>query len=404
MISGIRRIHSRSVPGSSSVGHRLRPPRLLAAALVAGLTLTACRAASTTTTGSDAPTAAQGDPRSLAGLCPDPVVVQTSWWPESTHGGVYQLLGSKATVDTAKKVIRGPLVSGGVETGVDLEVRPGGPARGQQSAAALMKTDPGITLGQQATEEQVLGWAQGIPTVGVIAPFYVDPVVYIWDKKLHPAWNSIQDVGQTDTTVYTFRSANSDYLTGSGILRASQLDYSYDGSPSLFMAKPASVVGGFSTNEPFIYRSLGRDVDYAYVADTGYPNYRNSWTIRRDQQQKLASCLRRLVPMMQRAMIEFMAKPGPALARIVQLNSQYKTSFPYPMAQAEYGVRVMKTDGLVADPRSGGFGSFDPARDRRMVDILRPIYTAQRQNVPADLTGDAVATNEYLDPSIRMGS
>ena len=250
----------------------------------------------------------------------------------------------------------------------------------------------------------MLGWAQGIPTVGVLAPFYVDPVVYIWDKKLHPDFNSIQDIGQTDTTVYTFRSANSDYLTGSGILRASQLDYSYDGSPSLFMAKPASVVGGFSTNEPFIYRSLGRDVDYAYVADTGYPNYRNAWTVRSDQQLKLAPCLRRLVPMMQRAMIEFMAKPGPALARIVQLNTQYKTSFPYPMAQAEYGVQVMKSDGLVADPRSGGFGAFDPARNRRMVDILRPIYTAQRQNVPADLTGDALATNQYLDPSIRMGS
>ena len=41
------------------------------------------------------------------------------------------------------------------------------------------------------------------------------------------------------------------------------------------MTKPDSVVGGFATNEPFIYRSLGRDVDYAYVADTGYPDYRN---------------------------------------------------------------------------------------------------------------------------------
>ena len=108
--------------------------------------------------------------------------------------------------------------------------------------------------------------------------------------------------------------------------------------------------------------------------------------------------------MMQRAMVGFMGRPGPALDRIVRLNTQYKTSFPYPLAQAEYGVQVMKEDGLVADPRSGGFGSFDPARTHRMIDILRPIYTAQRQNVPADLTGDAIATNEYLDPLIRMGS
>jgi hypothetical protein len=381
----------------------LRPSRLVAAAVVAALTLTACGAGSTTTSGSDAPVAAANDPRNLAGVCPDPVVVQTSWWPESTHGGIYQLLGGRATVDPTKKVIRGPLVGGGLETGVDLEIRPGGPARGQQSVAALMKADPSITLGQQATEDQVLGWAQGIPTVAVIAPFYVDPVVFIWDKRAHPNFNSIQDVGQSDATVYTFRSANADYLIGSGILRARQIDYSYDGSPSLFMAKPDSVVGGFATNEPFIYRSLGRDVAYAYVADTGYPDYRNIWTIRQDQQQKLAPCLRRLVPMMQRAMIGFMAEPGPVLTRIVQLNSEYKTSFPYPMAQATYGVRLMKADGLVADPRSGGFGSFDPDRVERMVDILRPIYAAQRQNVPDSLTGSTLATDEYIDPSIRMG-
>jgi hypothetical protein len=404
MLSGVRPIRFWSVLDPSGGGHRPRPIRLLAVAVAAGLALTACAGNTTRTTGADAPAAATGDPQSLAGLCPNPVVFQTSWWPESTHGGVYELLGDKASVDTTRKVIRGPLVSGGKDTGVELEIRPGGPARGQQPVAALMKADPGITFGQQATEEQVLGWAQGIPTVGVIAPFYVDPVVFIWDRKIHPDWNTIQDVGQTDATVYTFHSANADYLLGSGILRPSQVDYSYDGSPSLFMSKPDSVVGGFATNEPFIYRSLGRDVDYAYVADTGYPDYRNVWTVHADQQQKLAPCLRKLVPMMQRAMIDFVSKPQRTLARIVQLNTQYKASYPYPQAQADYGVKTMKSDGLVTDPKSGGFGSFDAGRNTRMIDILRPIYTAQHQGVPGDLTADSIATNAYIDPSIRMGS
>ncbi|HEY6747336.1 MAG TPA: ABC transporter substrate-binding protein [Mycobacteriales bacterium] len=378
----------------------------MAAAVVSGLALTACSGdrGDSASSAPSAPAAGSGDARSLTGICPDPVVVQTSWWPESTHGGIYQLLGAQATADNGKKTIRGPLVSGGVDTGVQLEIRAGGPARGQQPVAALMKADPSITLGQQATEEQVLGWAQGIPTTAVIAPFYVDPVVFIWDRKLHPDFNSIQDIGQTDATVYTFHSANADYLLGSGILRPSQVDYSYDGSPSLFMTKRDSVVGGFATNEPFIYRSLGRDVDYAYVSDTGYPDYRNAWTIRRDQQDKLAPCLRKLVPMMQRGMIDFMSKPGPVLTRIVTLNTDYKASFPYPMAQAEYGVTTMKDDGLVQDPKSGGFGSFDSSRVSRMVDILRPIYAGKKVTVPADLSADSLVTNEYLDPSIRMAS
>jgi hypothetical protein len=376
---------------------------MVAAAAAVGLALTACGGDGEPQTA--VASAVSADPHSLAGVCPDPIVAQTSWWPESTHGGLYQLLGSDAKIDTGKKTIRGPLVADGKATGVQLEIRPGGPARGQQSVAALMKADPTITLGQQATEEQVLGWAQGIPTVGVLAPFYVDPVVFIWDKKLHPEWTTLQDIGDTDTTVYTFRSANTDYLVGSGILRSSQVDYSYDGSPSLFMSKPDSVVGGFSTNEPFIYRSMKRDVAYAYVADSGYPDYRNTLTVRQSDQEKLGPCLKRLVPILQRGMIDFVARPAATLTRIVDLNKQYGTSFPYPMEQADYGVDVMKSDGLVADPpRTGGFGSFDPGRLQKMLDILRPIYTTQRLTVPADLRGDAVATNQYLDPTIRMGS
>ena len=383
---------------------RRRGRRRAVAVLLVGLAVPACGGGTGSSEGAAASDEGGGDPRQLKGACPDTVVVQTSWWPESTHGGIYQLLGERVTIDKGRKTIRGPLVSRGTDTGVQLEIRPGGPARGQQSVAALLKADASITLGQQATEEQVLGWAEGMPTVGVLAPFYVDPVVFIWDRTLHPDFNAIQDIGQTDTRVYTFRSANTDYLLGSGILRSSQIDYSYDGSPSLFMAKRDSVVGGFATNEPFIYRGLGRQVEYAYVADTGYPNYRNALTVRRDDRERLAPCLRKLVPVLQRGMVDFMAEPAPALERIVALNSDYAASFPYPKAQAEFGVKVMKDDGLVSNPRSGPFGSFDQGRNSRMIDILRPIYAARRQTVPDNLTATTIATNEYLDPSIKLGA
>ena len=388
---------------SGRTGPPRRRPVHLAVAAAVGLALVSCDgdpdpggpAAEALATGADA--------RRLAGVCPDPVVVQTSWWPESTHGGLYQLLGGRPTVDKAAKTIRGPLVSRGADTGVRLEIRAGGPARGQQPVATLMRADDTITLGQQATEEQVLGWAEGMPTVGVLAPFYVDPVVFIWDKDRHPDFNAIQDIGQTPTRVFTFRSANTDYLLGSGILRPTQVDYSYDGSPSLFMSRPDSVVGGFATNEPFIYRSMGRDVDYAYVADTGYPNYRNALTVRADARDRLAPCLRKLVPILQRGMVDFMAEPAAVLRRIVSLNGEYGASFPYPLPQAEYGVRVMRDDGLVSNPKEGPFGAFDQSRNGRMIDILRPIYAGRRQAVPPELNATTIATNEFLDADVRMG-
>jgi len=333
------------------------------------------------------------------------LVVQTSWYPESTHGGLFELLGENYRIDKNHKRVTGPLVSHGADTGIELEIRAGGPAVGNTPVSALMATDKSIVLGQQATEEQVLGWASRQPTVAVIAPFDVDPLVFIWDKARHPAFNSLQDVGQTATKVLTFHSANIDYLLGAGILRASQIDYSYDGSPSRLMADRNIVVGGFSTNEPFIYRSLGVDVAYQYVSETGYPDYRNELVVRRDMLQQLNTCLTKLVPVLQQGMVDFMARPEPVLQLIVKLNKDYSSPFPYPIEQARAGVVVMKNDGLVENPaslRGAAFGAIDPHRIRRMLDILGPVYGAQKKAVPADATPDALATNEYLDASITL--
>jgi hypothetical protein len=197
---------------------RPRPPgrRLLFAVLASALALSACGG------GDPALQAAGSGNGPLTAVCPATVVVQTSWFPESTHGGLYQVLGPGYAVDAKHKRVTGRLYDRGQDTGLGLEIRAGGPALGNQPVSALMKVDKSITLGQQATEDQVLGAAQGQPTVAVLAPFQQDPVVYIWDPGRHPRFNTINDIGQTDTTVFTFRAANADYLTGTGILRSAR--------------------------------------------------------------------------------------------------------------------------------------------------------------------------------------
>ena len=382
---------------------------MLAAAVIclsAVVSLTACGVGGLDRGGGAAtPAGGDGGSGQLKGVCPDSIVVQTSWYPESTHGGLFELLGDDYTVDKARKRATGPLISHGKDTGVKLEIRAGGPALGNEPVSALMATDKSITLAQQATEEQVLGWASGQPTVAVIAPFDVDPVVFIWDRKRHPEFNNLQDVGQTSTKVLTFRSANIDYLLGAGILRPSQVDYSYDGSPSRLLADRSIVVGGFSTNEPFIYRSLGVDVGYQYVSETGYPDYRNMLVVRRDAQARLSGCLKKLVPVLQQGMIDFMVNPEPVLRLIVRIDDEYASPYPYPIEQARAGVKVIKSDGLVENPasmRGAAFGAIDPDRVKRMLAILRPIYGAQKKSVPGDATPDTLATNEYLDASLKL--
>jgi NMT1/THI5 like len=384
---------------------RIRASAAAVLSLSAVLSLTACGVGGLDRSGAAASAAGNGDSGPLKGVCPDPIVVQTSWYPESTHGGLFELLGGNYTVDKAHKRVTGPLISHGKNTGVKLEIRAGGPALGNQPVSALMTTDKSITLAQQATEEQVLGWASGQPTVAVIAPFDVDPVVFIWDRKRHPEFNNLQDVGQTGTKVLTFRSANIDYLLGAGILRPSQVDYSYDGSPSRLLADRSIVVGGFSTNEPFIYKSLGVDVGYQYVSETGYPDYRNMLVVRRDAQPQLNGCLKKLVPVLQRGMIDFMVNPEPVLRLIVRIDNEYAGPYPYPIEQGRAGVKVIKSDGLVENPasmRGAAFGAIDPDRVKRMLGILRPIYGAQKKSVPGDATADTLATNEYLEAALKL--
>ena len=80
-------------------GHRLqRPSRAAAALLAVALAAAACGSDSDSGSDeSDPPTG--GGTGTLAGVCPDPVVAQTGWFPEAERGALYHLLGDDYTID-----------------------------------------------------------------------------------------------------------------------------------------------------------------------------------------------------------------------------------------------------------------------------------------------------------------
>jgi hypothetical protein len=66
-------------------------------------------------------------------------------------------------------------------------------------------------------------------------------------------------------------------------------------------------------------------------------------------------------------------------------------------------VRALREQQLVTnDPASGVFGQFDPKRMQDIVSRFGRILQAQGtvSQVPSP---DALYTNEFIDPSIRMG-
>src|SRR5579859_5679156 len=163
---------------------------------------------------------------SLKGICPDNIVLQTNWWPEPDHGLFYQLIGPNGQIDTNKNTYSGPLGS----TGVNVEVRAGGPAIGFQTVTAQEYQDDSILLGMGGTDEQI-GLSANQPTTAVLAWYDKNPQIFFWGN---PAWDfkSVADIKANGATVLAFSAAAYlDVLEGKGVLDKAQVDTSYTGDP-----------------------------------------------------------------------------------------------------------------------------------------------------------------------------
>jgi hypothetical protein len=386
---------------------RRRKLALAVGGLVLALAAAACSSDNGASGGGTAPAPATGERLSLKGACPDTVVLQTDWVPEAEHGAVYQLLGPGAKIDAGKKRITAPLVASGKDTGVKLEVRAGGPAIGFQQVSAQMYLDQSIHLGYVFTDEAAQNSAKQ-PTIAVVAPLDINPQMIMWDPKSHPEFNTIGDIGQTDTKVLYFQGATyMEYLVGSGILRRSQIDGSYDGAPATFVSSGGKVAQqGFATSEPYIYeKSLPqwrKPVKFQLINDTGYPVYASAVSIRPADKDKLAPCLKKLVPIIQQAQIDYVHDPTAVNNLLVRLDKEYKTGYPYDEGLAAFTAQQEVRLGIVGNGSDQTLGNFDMNRIKRVIDVVTPIFAAQKKPVKQGLKPDDLVTNEFIDPKIGL--
>jgi hypothetical protein len=355
------------------------------------------------TQGSAAP-AATDEQLNLKGACPDTVIIQTDWDPESEYGVYYHLLGSNPQVDTERKRVSAPLVAQGRDTGVRLEVRTGGPSIGFEPVSAQMYKDKDITLGQVSTDEAIR-FSDGQPTQAVVAPMEVSPFMIMWDPATYPQFQRIADIGKTDTKVFYFEGDTyMEYLIAAGVLRRSQVDGSYDGKPANFVAAGGKAAqAGFATSEPYIYehevRQWAKPVRYALVNEAGYPFYPQALSIRAADRERLAPCLAKLVPIVQRAQLDYLADPAATNELIVDLVEQYDTGWVYSAGLADYAITKMR-ETFVGNGPDQTLGNFDMARVGRMLEIVTPIFTAQRKPPKDGLKAEDIATNEFIDERI----
>ena len=344
-----------------------------------------------------------GEAVDLASVCPSPLVVQTDWFPEAEHGALYEMMGDDYTVNPEKKVVTGSLVTDGgtVDTGIDWEVRTGGPAIGYSPVSSYVYTDDSINLAYQNTEAQVLAW-NDTPLVSVVAPLEKNPQMIMWDPETYPDVQTLADLGTEGVTINVFGGGVfSDVFVAQGIWNKDQVDPSYDGSPQRFVAEGGKIAQqGFASAEPYNYENVfedwGKPVAYQLLHDAGFEVYSQTIAVRPDKMDELAPCLEQVVPIIQQAIVDFAASPDRANGIIIDTVEQFADFWVYDQGVADYAVRTMSELGLHGNGPDDTVGNMEEDRVQGVIDMIRDAGI----EVQEDLVASDLFTNEFIDESI----
>jgi len=333
--------------------------------------------------------------------CPDPLVIQTDWFPESEHGAMYELFGSgDYSIDAENLIVSGTLHDGATDTGIGLEVRTGGPAIGFSPVASYMYTDSGITLGYANTEAQVT-FFESAPLLSVVAPLEKNPQMVMWDPATYPDVNTLKDLGDAGITISVFGGGVfAEVFIAQGIWSADQVDPSYDGSPANFIANGGTIAQqGFASAEPYDYEKVftdwGKPVKLQLLHDAGFPVYSQTIAIRSAEKDALDECLKALVPLIQRATVSFVTNPDTANGIIIDAVETFGSFWVYSEGLADFSVRTQKQLGLVGNGPNDTVGDMEEARVQSIIDIMSDAGIDTGGITTAD-----IYTNEYIDPSI----
>jgi hypothetical protein len=338
----------------------------------------------------------------LREACGPKLILQTDWYPEPEQGGSYQLIGPSGRVDREHGTYTGEIA----HTGVQLEIRAGGPYIGGQQVTSLMYQDESIFMGYISTDEAVRQ-SGSHPTVAVFAPLANSPAALMWDPAKY-SFKRLEDIGRSQAKVVYFEgTAFMDYLVGRGFIRRDQIDPSYDGSPSRFVAEGDIVQEAFATNEPYKYEhdipQWRKPIAFLLVSTGGYQPYPMNVAVRPKVLRERPACLRALVPIMQQAQVDYVRSPEPVNEALLRVATELASSWTLSKGGIADAIKKMLDLKIVDNSAGGGVGSMDMARILRMIKLLEPIYEGQGvKTMKIGVKSTDVATNEFIDPLIHL--
>ncbi|MBN9035244.1 MAG: hypothetical protein J0H53_04170 [Rhizobiales bacterium] len=346
---------------------------------------------------------AEAGAANLAAACPSPFVMQLDWFPQAEHGYLFNLLGDGYTVDTKNMVVRGKLMSGSEDTGIEIELRSGGAPISNMGTNKVIYTDNSINMAVLSHYDLALGYRVA-PMISVLAPFEKNPVAIMWDPATYPDVNTIKDLKDKNIVVNVSPYASyPKYLVTLGQLSEGQIDRSFDSSPARFIASKGEIAQqALATVDPYnymnVYKEWGKPIKYQLIHDAGFLAYFETLAIRSADLEKLTPCLKDLVPVFQKSAVAYAKSPDAANAKIVDMVQKINTYWRYPIEKAAYSAKAQLEMGMVSNGADATFGNFDKAVVDGMMDILRK----SGEQLPDDLTTEKTYTNDFIDSSIGL--
>ena len=366
-------------------------------ALVSLTILSACGGSDSAAT--DTTAAAPTTGASLADVCPATIVVQTDWFPESEHGGIYQLMSDDAVASKDTGAVSGSLVVNGEPAGVKLEIRAGGPFL-ESPVVTEMYQDNAITFGYVGTDVAITRYNDA-PTLAVFNALNINPQVLLWDATKHPEAKTIADAAKTIKTFYVYGDpAWMRYFESQGLIEKGQVDSNYKGN--LLLSTEDAAHQGFATSEPYKYANLESGAittGYQLIHDAGWNSYAQNLAIRKDRLEELRPCLENIVPIFQQAQLDYIADPTRANAIILSTVATYDSWWTQSEGDVANGAASQKDMGIVGNGETPTFGDLEEARVNDFIAKATPILREQGLEI-ADITAGDITDNEFLDTSI----
>jgi hypothetical protein len=196
------------------------------------------------------------------------------------------------------------------------------------------------------------------------------------------------------------------FLIKKGIIPESSFDDSFDGSYSRFVADTSLLQQAFITETPYRLKyeikEYGRDVGSILVSKSGYDPYLSSVAVKKSNLAQMTPCLRKLVPIIQQAQVDYITHPTATNKVMVDVVTGMKTFWTLSMPLLAFGNKQAIKYHIISNGPDNTLGNFNLKRVQKVISDFHGTFGNDVPTADPNVTPSSIVTNKFIDPSIGL--